>query len=111
MAEAVLISIRPEWAEKILFGKKTQEVRKHHASRAGRPAGTLLAPRSYRQHPAAGDQHFRRSRGLVRPQITYTTFDSDAIDISVPSGCTALSDPVQLPGYGGYKTIIYIENM
>ena len=28
MAEAVLISIRPEWAEKILFGKKTQEVRK-----------------------------------------------------------------------------------
>ena len=28
MAKAVLISIRPEWAEKILFGKKTQEVRK-----------------------------------------------------------------------------------
>lgn len=27
MAEAVLISIRPEWAEKILFGKKTQEVK------------------------------------------------------------------------------------
>lgn len=41
----------------------------------------------------------------------HTTFDSDAIDISVPSGCTALSDPVQLPGYGRYKTIIYIENM
>ena len=28
MAKAVLISIRPEWAEKILFGKKTLEVRK-----------------------------------------------------------------------------------
>ena len=58
-----------------------------------------------------GEQMWTASRGLVRPQITYTTFDSDAIDISVPSGCTALSDPVQLPGYGGYKTIIYIENM
>lgn len=28
MAKAVLISIHPEWAEKILFGKKTLEVRK-----------------------------------------------------------------------------------
>ena len=29
MANAVLISIRPEWAEKILAGEKTLEVRKN----------------------------------------------------------------------------------
>lgn len=29
MAKAVLISIRPEWAEKILNGEKTLEVRKN----------------------------------------------------------------------------------
>lgn len=58
-----------------------------------------------------GEQMWTASRGLVRPKFEYTVIDSDSIDISVPAGCTALSDPVQLPGYGGYKTIIYYENM
>lgn len=58
-----------------------------------------------------GEQMWTASRGLARPVQTYTTFDSDSVDISVPAGCTALSEPIQLPGYGGYKTIIYIENM
>ena len=28
---------------------------------------------------------------------------------NVPPGCTALCEPVQLPGYGGHKTILYYE--
>lgn len=59
----------------------------------------------------SGEQMWTASRGLVRPKPEYTTIDSDALDISVPVGCTELSEPVQLPGYGGYKIIIYYENM
>lgn len=58
----------------------------------------------------SGEQMWTGSRGLIRPKFEYTTIDSDAVDISVPVGCTELSEPVQLPGYGGYKTIIYYEN-
>lgn len=57
-----------------------------------------------------GEQMWTASRGLYRPKFEYTMLDNDSIDIAVPTGCTALSDPVQLPGYGGYKTIIYIDN-
>lgn len=57
-----------------------------------------------------GEQMWTGSRGLIRPKFEYTTIDSDAVDINVPVGCTQLSEPVQLPGYGGYKTIIYYEN-
>ena len=57
-----------------------------------------------------GEQMWTGSRGLIRPKFEYTTIDSDAVDITVPVGCTELSEPVQLPGYGGYKTIIYYEN-
>lgn len=53
-----------------------------------------------------GEQMWTASRGLVRPKFEYTAIDNDAVDITVPVGCTQLSDPVQLPGYGGYKTII-----
>ena len=58
-----------------------------------------------------GEQMWTASRGLVRPKFEYATIDSDAVDINVPVGCTPLSDPIQLPGYGGYKTIIYYENI
>lgn len=58
-----------------------------------------------------GEQMWTGSRGLIRPKFGYTTIDSDAVDINVPVGCTELSEPVQLPGYGGYKTIIYYENI
>ena len=57
-----------------------------------------------------GEQMWTASRGLYRPKFEYTIIDNDAIDISVPAGCTSLSDPVQLPGYGGYKTILYVDN-
>lgn len=57
-----------------------------------------------------GEQMWTASRGLARPKPEYTTIDSDSIDISVPVGCTELSEPVQIPGYGGYKAIIYYEN-
>ena len=56
-----------------------------------------------------GGQMWTASRGLIRPKAEFTTIDNDAVDISVPVGCTELSEPVQLPGYGGYKTIIYYE--
>jgi hypothetical protein len=49
------------------------------------------------------------SRGLVRPKPQYLTIDNDSVDINVPVGCTELSDPVQIPGYGGYKAILYYE--
>ena len=58
-----------------------------------------------------GEQMWTGSRGLIRPKFEYATIDSDAVDINVPVGCTELSEPVQLPGYGGYKTIIYYENI
>lgn len=58
-----------------------------------------------------GEQMWTASRGLVRPKPDYITIDSDSVDISVPVGCTELSDPIQIPGYGGYKAIIYYENM
>ena len=58
-----------------------------------------------------GEQIWTGSRGLTRPKFEYTTIDNDAVDINVPVGCTQLSEPVQLPGYGGYKTIIYYENI
>lgn len=58
-----------------------------------------------------GEQMWTASRGLVRPKFEYTFIDSDAVDINVPVGCTQLDDPVQLPGYGGFKTIIYYENI
>ena len=48
-----------------------------------------------------GEQMWTGSRGLIRPKFEYTTIDSDAVDISVPVGCVELSEPVQLPGYGG----------
>lgn len=57
-----------------------------------------------------GEQMWTASRGLHRPKFEYTTIDNDAVDIAVPIGCTALCDPMQLPGYGGYKTILYIDN-
>ena len=57
-----------------------------------------------------GEQMWTASRGLIRPKPQYTTIDNDSIDISVPTGCTELQDPVQIPGYGGYKAIIYYEN-
>lgn len=56
-----------------------------------------------------GEQMWTASRGLIRPTPTYTTIDSDAVDISVPVGCTQLAETLQLQGYGGYKTIIYCE--
>lgn len=58
-----------------------------------------------------GEQMWTASRGLVRPKFDYTVIDNDAVDICVPVGCTELSEPVQLPGYGGYKAIIYYENI
>lgn len=58
-----------------------------------------------------GEQMWTASRGLIRPKFEYQTIDNDAIDISVPVGCTELSEPLQMPGYGGYKTIIYYEPM
>lgn len=57
-----------------------------------------------------GEQMWTASRGLVRPKFEYTIIDNDAVDISVPVGCTELSEPLQIPGYGGYKVIIYYEN-
>ena len=56
-----------------------------------------------------GEQMWTASRGLIRPKFEYTTIDSDAVDINVPPGCTALCEPVQLPDYGGHKTILYYE--
>ena len=58
-----------------------------------------------------GEQMWTASRGLVRPKPQYITIDSDSVDINVPVGCTELSEPVQIPGYGGYKAIIYYENI
>lgn len=57
-----------------------------------------------------GEQMWTASRGLSRPKPEYITVDSDSIDIAVPVGCRSLSDPVQIPGYGGYKAILYYEN-
>ena len=57
-----------------------------------------------------GEQMWTASRGLYRPKNEYTVIDNDAVDISVPVGCIELSEPVQLPGYGGYKTILYYVN-
>lgn len=57
-----------------------------------------------------GEQMWTASRGLIRPKPEYITVDSDSIDIAVPVGCRSLSDPVQIPGYGGYKAILYYEN-
>ena len=56
-----------------------------------------------------GEQMWTGSRGLIRPKFEYTAIDSDAVDINVPVGCTQLSDPIQLPGYGGYKAIMYYQ--
>lgn len=47
MSKAVLISIRPEWARKILNGSKTVEIRKT-APKCGVPFKCLLAIRSAR---------------------------------------------------------------
>lgn len=57
-----------------------------------------------------GEQMWTASRSLVRPKPQYMTIDNDSVDINVPVGCTELSEPVQIPGYGGYKTILYYEN-
>lgn len=58
-----------------------------------------------------GEQVWTGSRGLVRPKPQYMTIDNDSVDISVPTGCTELQDRVEIPGYGGYKAIIYYENL
>lgn len=57
-----------------------------------------------------GEQMWTSSRGLIRPKPEFVVIDSDAVDLQVPVGCTALAEPVQLPGYGGYKTILYYQN-
>ena len=56
-----------------------------------------------------GEQMWTTSRGMVRPKFEYITINSDSADINIPTGCVALEDPVQMPGYGGYKSIIYME--
>lgn len=56
-----------------------------------------------------GEQMWTPSRGLITPKPTYTIVENDAIDISVPVGCVELADPIQLPDYGGYKSILYFE--
>lgn len=56
-----------------------------------------------------GERMWTPSRGVARPEMTFTTIDNDAVDITFPVGCTPLSDPVQIPGYGGYKSIIYYQ--
>lgn len=58
-----------------------------------------------------GEQMWTGSRGLVRPKPQYMTIDNDSVDISVPTGCTELQGRVEIPGYGGYKAIIYYENL
>ena len=58
-----------------------------------------------------GEQMWTASRGLIRPKPQYMIIDNDSIDISVPTGCIELQEPVQIPGYGGYKAIIYYENI
>lgn len=58
-----------------------------------------------------GEQMWTASRGLIRPKPQYMIIDNDSIDISVPTGCTELQEPVQIPGYGGYKAILYYENI
>ena len=56
-----------------------------------------------------GEQMWTPSRGLVRPKPQFTIIDNDSVDISVPVGCRELDAPVQIPGYGGYKSILYEE--
>lgn len=56
-----------------------------------------------------GEQMWTPSRGLDRPKPQFTVIDNDSVDINVPVGCRALDVPVQIPGYGGYKSILYEE--
>ena len=58
-----------------------------------------------------GEQMWTASRGLIRPQPEIIRIDNDSIDINVPVGCEALDGTTQIPGYGGYKKIIYYENL
>ena len=57
-----------------------------------------------------GEQMWTSSRGLIRPKPQYVTIDNDSIDIDIPVGCVKLQNPVEIPGYGGYKAILYYEN-
>ena len=57
-----------------------------------------------------GEQMWTGSRGLIRPKPQYVTIDNDSIDIDIPVGCTKLQNPIEIPGYGGYKAILYYEN-
>lgn len=57
-----------------------------------------------------GEQMWTPSRGLIRPKPEFITIDSDSIDINLPVGCTELKSATQIPGYGGYKAILYYES-
>ena len=57
-----------------------------------------------------GEQMWTSSRGLIRPKPQYVTIDNDSSDIDIPVGCVKLQNPVEIPGYGGYKAILYYEN-
>ena len=67
-------------------------------------------PRELGVH-VSGEQMWTASRGLIRPKPEYIRIDNDSIDINIPVGCTQLSEPVQIPGYGGYKAILYYEKI
>ena len=56
-----------------------------------------------------GERMWTPSRGLIRPKPEYTVIESDAVDISVPVGCTELAPAVQTQDHGGYKCILYYD--
>lgn len=96
--------IRSLWEWGFIYCRKLKDFdeildKAHYMCREPRELGVYVS----------GEQMWTPSRGLVRPRFEYAAIDNDAVDISVPVGCTELCPPVQMPGYGGYKTIIYVE--
>lgn len=91
MAKAVLISIRPEWVEKILAGEKTLEVRKNRPN-MGTPFKCYIYCTNNGGCLANRDAYLN---GKVVAEFVCDTFLPIQIECNAPA---ALGDGIEVPG-------------
>ena len=91
MSKAVLISIRPEWAEKILAGEKTLEVRKTRPNMET-PLKSYIYCTNNGGRLANRDAYLN---GKVAAEFVCDTFLTIQIECNAPA---ALGDGLEVPG-------------
>lgn len=101
MSKAVLISIRPEWVEKILKGEKTLEVRKTRPKLETPFRCYIYCTKGWLDHPIGNLRGMCVVGEFVCDDITEAT-KGENCDILCAKGCMSLG---QIVAYGGNKKL------